>query len=81
MRNRLKRSILSWLAARGKSPATVAEIAWGIRLTYPKRGLYGHLARYSRWALILPCRTATGVRAYRIGPRGRARLAWFRRNV
>lgn len=79
MRNELKFRVLSFLASRGKQSATAAEIAWGIRLVYPKRGLYPHLARYHHWGLILVSQSVRGVKAYRIGERGRARLAWLSR--
>jgi hypothetical protein len=77
-RNERKRAVLGFLASRTR-PASVQDIAWGVRLTYHRRGLYSHLARYARWGLVLRAPGLDGRAAWRLGPRGRARLAWLRR--
>lgn len=60
---------------------TAVELAWAMRLAYPVRGLYPHLADYARWGLILRWRGAGGRLLFRIADRGRARLAWLRRRA
>ena len=78
-RNGRKQAILAFLAARRGRSATASEIAWGIRLPYHQRGLYGLLRSYAHWNLIILSGCAPdGQRLYRIGERGLARLAWLR---
>lgn len=79
MRNGRKEAVLSFLAGRGQRPSTAREIAWAVRLPYDVRGLYPLLARYSHWGLVLRSRAADGRLVYRIGERGRGRLAWLQR--
>ena len=69
--------MLAFLAARERG-ATCAELAWAIGLPYDSRGLYKLLSSYTRWGLILRSRGVDGRIVYRIGDRGRARLAWLR---
>jgi len=78
LRNGRKRVILAFLAARRGRPATVSEIAWGARLPYHRRGLYGLLRAYAHWGLVIPNRGVDGRLLYRLGDRGRERLAWLR---
>src|SRR3989442_4332513 len=81
-RNGRKQAILAFLAARTGRPATVSEIAWGIRLPYHRRGLYGLLRSYAHWNLIILSGCAPdGQQLYRIGERGLARLAWLRSHL
>ena len=78
--NARKRSVLAFLASRrGGRPATGPEVAWGIRLPYSTRGLYGLLAAYSRWGLVHRWRGPDGRLLFDLEDRGRARLAWLRR--
>ncbi len=76
-RNERKRAVLAFLASRDR-PATVQELAWAIRLPYPARGLYGVLAGYAHWGLVLRERGPDGKLRFRLGERGRRRLAWLR---
>ena len=80
IRNERKRNVLAFLAAQ-RRPATAQEIAWGIRLPYQTRGLYRLLGGYLRWGLVLRAPGPDGQFLYRIGRRGRARLAWLMRRA
>lgn len=80
MRNSRKRAVLAFLASRTR-PATAREIAWHTRLPYAPRGLYGLLARYSRWGLVFRHCGPDGRLLFEIADRGRARLAWLRRRA
>ncbi len=75
-RNERKRAVLAFLASRGR-PATVQEIAWNTRLSYPARGLYALLAGYAHWGLVLRDRGPDGRLQFRIAGRGRARLRYL----
>ena len=77
-RNERKRAILIFLSSRAR-PATVQEIAWGERLPYHHRGLWPLLASYAHWGLVLRDRGPDGRFRFRLGDRGRARLAWLKR--
>ena len=77
LRNRRKLAILEFLFHKGR-PATVPEIAWGTRLPYHHRGMYGLLRSYAHWGLVIPNRGVDGRLLYRVGERGRERLAWLR---
>lgn len=77
-RNSRKFAILN-LLSRQDSSIPANEIAWAIRLPYRSSGLYRLLLNYAHWGLILRHRGPDGRYRYRIGERGRARLAWLRR--
>lgn len=77
-RNGRKRAVLAFLASRTR-PATAQEVAWYTRLPYPPRGLCSLLAGYARWGLIHRWRRLDGRLVFSITERGRARLAWLRR--
>lgn len=78
--NARKYAILGFLAPRMR-PATVQEIAWGVRLPYPARGLYALLAGYAHWGLVIRGRGPDGRYRFRLGDRGRTRLAWLKKRA
>jgi DNA-binding IclR family transcriptional regulator len=78
LRNERKRAVLDFLASKTR-PATVREIAWGVRLPYPTRGLYPLLAGYLHWGLVRRWRGPDGRYHFKLADRGRVRLAWLRR--
>ncbi len=76
--NSRKRAILAFLASKTR-PASASEIAWGVRLPYPARGIYNLLRGYAHWGLIRRWRGPSGRYQFRLADRGRARLAWIER--
>lgn len=75
--NARKRAVLAFLAQHGR-PATMGEIAWGIRLPYSPSGLYSLLAAYAHWGLVRRWRGPDGRLRFALADRGHARLAWLR---
>lgn len=75
-KNSRKLRVLDYLAAQAR-PASVAEIAWGVRLPYAARGLYSLLGAYARWGLVRRWRGPGGRLVFELTERGLERLAWL----
>ena len=77
--NSRKRATLEALERAYPQSLRADALAWQTRF-FPKRAVYCHLNRLSRWGLIQRRRNAQGLLIYRISGRGRRRLAWLQRS-